>query len=72
MKFHGQSFWLDCSETGIDGNAARFFLDKARVALNDGVEFGGKYEKFVRLNFACPRKLLETALIRMTDAMNCV
>jgi len=62
--------WLDCTGTGIEQNPSRFFLEKARVALNDGAEFGGKYEKFVRLNFACSRKLLEKALKRMSEALN--
>jgi len=64
--------WLDCSRLGIEGNPARFFLDKARVGLSDGTEFGGEYEKFVRLNFACPRKVLDKALNRLMDTINCI
>jgi cystathionine beta-lyase len=61
--------WLDCSKAGIDGNPSRFFLDAARVALNDGAEFGKKYEAFVRLNFACSRKVLHQALDRMAASL---
>lgn len=64
--------WLDCTESGIRGNPARFFLDKARVALNDGMDFGKNFGKFVRLNFACPRKALDEALNNMADALNCI
>jgi cystathionine beta-lyase len=64
--------WLDCSETGVEGNPSRFFLDTARVALNDGAEFGKEFEKFVRLNFASPRKRLEEALTRMRDALRSI
>ena len=32
--------WLDCREAGIEGDVYRFFLEKARVALNDGKTFG--------------------------------
>jgi len=60
--------WLDCTETDIKGNPANFFREKARVALSDGTEFGQDYEKFVRLNFACSRKLLDEALHRMAAA----
>jgi cystathionine beta-lyase len=61
--------WLDCGGAGIAGNAYDFFLKHARVALSDGAEFGKHYEKFVRLNFACPRKTLEEALFRMQSAV---
>jgi len=59
--------WLDCTEAGIEGNPARFFREKARVGLSDGEDFGKNYEKFVRLNFACPRKILQEALDRMVE-----
>jgi len=61
--------WLDCRETGIIKNPAEFFLNRARVALNDGAEFGKGGEGFVRLNFACPRQRLVQALERMKDVV---
>jgi cystathionine beta-lyase len=61
--------WLDCRETGIPGNPFDFFLKEAKVALNDGVTFGRGGEGFVRLNFACPRKILTEALDRMSYAL---
>jgi cystathionine beta-lyase len=61
--------WLDCKDTGIPGNPFKFFLKKAKVALNDGAEFGRGGEGFVRLNFACPRKTLTEALDRMAAAL---
>ncbi len=61
--------WLDCRESGIRGNPFDFFLRQARVALNDGTEYGGGGEGFVRLNFACPRRRLREALDRMADAL---
>lgn len=61
--------WLDCRDTGILGNPSDFFLRKAKVALNDGSEFGRGGEGFVRLNFACPRKTLTEALKRMVAAV---
>lgn len=61
--------WLDCREAGIPGNPYEFFLQEARVALNDGVTFGQGGEGFVRLNFACPRAILEEALDRMRAAL---
>lgn len=61
--------WLDCRRAGIPDNPHRFFLKRARVALNDGVTFGSGGEGFVRLNFGCPRATLTEALNRMREAL---
>jgi len=61
--------WLDCRNAGIQGNPFEFFLKEAKVALNDGSEFGRGGEGFVRLNFACPRKMLREAIDRMSGAL---
>lgn len=61
--------WFDCRESGISGNPFNFFLEEAKVALNDGAEFGKGGEGFVRLNFACPRSRLVEALERMERAL---
>jgi len=61
--------WLDCREAGIPGNAHEFFLEKAKVAVNDGATFGQGGEGFVRLNFGCARAALEKALERMREAL---
>jgi cystathionine beta-lyase len=61
--------WLDCREAGIQGNPSEFFLQKARVAVNDGATFGKGGEGFVRLNFGCPRPMLVEALERMKKAL---
>ena len=60
--------WLDC-RNAIPENPHRFFLEKARVALNDGAAFGLGGEGFVRLNFACPRSVLEEGLARIKEAL---
>lgn len=62
--------WLDCRAAGIPGNAHGFFLKEARVALNDGATFGSGGEGFARLNFGCPRALLEEGLERMRAALD--
>lgn len=61
--------WLDCRQARIEGNPHEFFLQEARVALNDGASFGRAGEGFVRLNFGCPRHILEEALGRMKNAI---
>jgi cystathionine beta-lyase len=61
--------WLDFRSAGIPGNDPfTFFLEQARVALNDGVTFGPGGEGFARLNFGCPRAMLTEGLDRMRDA----
>ncbi|GAP15171.1 bifunctional PLP-dependent enzyme with beta-cystathionase and maltose regulon repressor activities [Longilinea arvoryzae] len=61
--------WLDCNDAGIQGSPYEFFLQNAKVALNDGKAFGRGAEGFVRLNFGCPRSMLEDALQRMKQAL---
>jgi len=61
--------WLDCREAGIPGSPQQFFLEQARVALNDGPDYGRGGEGFVRLNFGCPRATLVEALSKMEKAL---
>ena len=61
--------WLDCRRAPIQGNPHEFFLRAARVALNDGVDFGRGGEGFVRLNFGCSRLTLTEALERMKNSL---
>jgi len=62
--------WLDCREADLDGLAPQaFFLERARVAMNNGADFGTGGEGFVRLNFGCNRATLDAALERMRAAL---
>lgn len=60
--------WLDCSALGLD-DPQQFFLEQAKVGLSAGIEFGDDSQQFVRLNFGCPRALLEEGLQRMERAL---
>jgi cystathionine beta-lyase len=62
--------WLDCHDAPIPGNPHDFFLERARVAMNDGATFGRGGEGFVRLNLGCPRSMLAEALDRMGQALS--
>ncbi len=66
--------WLDCRGVGetVAQNPHKFFLEQARVALNDGRDFGNGGEGYVRLNFGCPRAILVEALERMKHALNSI
>ena len=61
--------WLDCRQLNLEPSACQFFIEQARVALNDGANFGRGGAGFARLNFGCPRSLLEEALERMQAAL---
>ncbi|MDO8932793.1 MAG: PatB family C-S lyase [Rhodocyclaceae bacterium] len=58
--------WIDARAIGT-GNPQQFF-EAAGVGLSDGADFGTP--GFVRLNFGCPRALLEQALDRMAAALS--
>ena len=59
--------WIDCSESGLD-NPANFFIEEASVGVYDGAWFGDK--NYVRLNFGCPKSVLEEALNRIEKAFS--
>jgi cystathionine beta-lyase len=60
--------WLDCRKLQLD-DPYEFFLRNARIALNDGRTFGMGGSGFVRLNFGCPRSILEKALSRIESSL---
>lgn len=55
--------WLDCRDLGLaHDDLVDLFVNKARLALNDGEIFGPGGEGFMRLNVATPRKNVRLAL----------
>ena len=62
--------WLDCAALELGGAAPYdFFLERARVALSDGGNFGAGGESFVRINFATSRAILREILERLARAL---
>lgn len=61
--------WLDCRGLTSIKDPYKFFLDEAKVAMNDGREFGKAGEGFLRLNFGCPEGMLIEAMLRMKQAL---
>lgn len=62
--------WLDCRALGLDHDQLiDLFINKARLALNDGEMFNPGGAGFMRLNVGCPRKVLETALENLKAAI---
>ena len=63
--------WLDCRGLGLDNQQLHdFMIRKAGLGLNDGCSFGRSLEGFMRLNAACPRSVLKTALEQLEAAVN--
>ncbi|RON61743.1 aminotransferase [Pseudomonas fluorescens] len=60
--------WLDCSALDL-ANPQQFFLEQAKVGLSAGLDFGDQHQQFVRLNFGCPRSMLEDGIARMERAL---
>ena len=57
---------LDFSDTGLTHEEIKDkLINEAKLALNDATMFGRQAEKHFRLNFATPRKNLETALKKL-------
>lgn len=62
--------WLDCRDLCLPGESPQaFFLERSRVALSAGGDFGPGGETCVRLNFATSAEILEELLGRMTEAV---
>lgn len=62
--------WLDCRGTGLDHDGLiDLFVNRARLALNDGEMFGPGGRGFMRLNVATPRTVLTDALERLASAL---
>ncbi len=65
--------FLDFSELVAAGKVTEplneFFMEKGKVAFNDGASFGPGGEGFVRLNFGCPRETLVDGLERIKAAL---
>ena len=61
--------WLDCRALGLDHDSlVDLFVNKARLALNDGETFNPGGQGFMRLNVAVPRAILQEAMERLREA----
>jgi cystathionine beta-lyase len=63
--------WLDCRKLGLDHAALLdLFVNRAKLALNDGEMFGPGGEGFMRINVGTPRCILEQAMKQLKIAIN--
>ena len=58
--------WLDCSALNVSSKILREFLRQNQgLFLSAGVDFGECGDSFMRMNIACPEKLLKDGLDRL-------
>ncbi len=62
--------WLDCRELNLSQEElVSLFINKAKLALNNGEAFGKEGKGFMRLNVGTPRAILEKALNNLKKAV---
>lgn len=62
--------WLDCRGLGLtQPQLQKLFVEKAKLALNDGTMFGPEGTGFMRMNIAAPRSVLKEALTQLKNAI---
>lgn len=64
--------WLDLRQLGLGDQPYQRILDDARVALNNGEDFGVGGAGFARLNLACSPKTLREAVDRIATLVRAV
>jgi len=57
--------WLDFRATGLGDDPAAALLERGRVGLNTGMDFGTGGAGFARLNVATSRRILDAAIDRV-------
>jgi len=63
--------WIDCSSLGLSSNELKdFMIQKAKVGLNAGIDYGEEGEQFMRMNIACPKSTVKEGVKRIIDAVN--
>ena len=60
--------WLDCTNLGLGDDPAAVFLERGRVALSPGADFGVQGGGFARLNIGTSPELIIEAVRRMAAA----
>ncbi len=62
--------WLDCRELELSQpDLVDLFVNKAKLALNDGTVFGREGTGFMRLNIGTPKSVLERAMDNLKKAV---
>ena len=60
--------WIDLSAYDVE-EVAKLLLDKGRVALNNGSDFGVTGQNYVRMNMATSKEIIKEAVLRMASVL---
>ena len=63
--------WVDTRDLGLSVKETDALLLRAGMEVTPGSFFGSEGEGFIRLNVACPKHCLETALARLEEVIRC-
>ena len=62
--------WLDCRGMGLSSSKVRdFFIEEARLGLNNGLSFSKEGSGFMRLNFAVSTTKMLEVIKRLDEAL---
>jgi cystathionine beta-lyase len=61
--------WVDCARLGLGPEPAQVFLDRGRVALGRGLDFGAPGDGYVRVTIGTSSALLAGIVDRMAAAV---
>ncbi|MDE7182549.1 MAG: pyridoxal phosphate-dependent aminotransferase [Clostridia bacterium] len=65
--------WIDCRKLNLsDSGLEKLIVEKAGLWLDDGYIFGKGGSGFERINFACPKSTLKTALEKLKKAIETI
>lgn len=63
--------WLDCRDLHLNQEELNtFFIQEAKLGLNNGGDFERGLEGYMRLNVACPRSVLKQAMKQLEKVVN--
>lgn len=63
--------WLDCRALGLtQPELVNLFVNKAKLALNDGTMFGAEGSGHMRFNVGFPRTMIKEALDKLRNALS--
>jgi len=64
--------WLRCRHLNLEAGSTpqQYFIDRGKVALSEGADFGEPGQGHVRLNFATSAEILDEILSRLSGALN--
>lgn len=65
--------WIDCTRLGMDEKELKkFMIEKAKVGMNTGIEYGDEGKHFMRMNIGCPKATVEEGVQRIIHAIQTI